>query len=44
MISTRTKSRYYNGDPAEDHLPKDLGESERDEIGLVWAICVKVRM
>ena len=42
VISTRSKSKYYNGDLADDHLPEDLSANERDEIGIVWAICVKV--
>ncbi|KAH8984846.1 hypothetical protein EDB92DRAFT_1818912 [Lactarius akahatsu] len=43
VISARTKSKYYNGDPTDDHLPKDLGTSKRDEIGIVRAICIKAR-
>jgi hypothetical protein len=43
VISTRTKSKYYNGDTADDHLPKDSGNGERDEIGIVRAVCIKVR-
>jgi len=43
VISTRSKSKYFNGDPDDDHLPEDLGATERDEIGLVRSICVKAR-
>ena len=32
IISTCTKSKYYNGDPADDHIPKDIGDSNWDEI------------
>jgi hypothetical protein len=42
-ISARSKSKYYNGNPADEHLPEDLGANERDEIGIVRAICIKVR-
>ena len=43
MISARTTSRYYNGDPADDHIPEDIGDTERDEIGIIRAICIKVQ-
>ena len=44
LISTRTKSKYYNGDPADDHIPEEKkDESERDEVGIIRAICIKVR-
>ena len=43
VISTRTKSKYYTGDPADDHIPEDRDDTERDEIGLIQAICIKVR-
>jgi len=43
VISTRSKSKYYNGDPDDEHVPEDLGATERDEIGIVRAICVKAR-
>ena len=42
VISARTKSKYFNGDPTDDHIPEDNGDSERDEIGIVRAICIKV--
>jgi hypothetical protein len=43
LISTHSKSKYYNGDLSDDQLPEDLGATNRDEIGIVRAICVKVR-
>ncbi len=43
VISTCSKSKYYNGDPDDEHVPEDLGATERDEIGIVHAICVKAR-
>ena len=43
VISTRSKSKYYSGNPENDDLLDDLGGSERDEIGIIRAICVKVR-
>ena len=42
VISAHSKSRYYNGNPEDDHLPEDVNGTERDEIGIVHAICVKV--
>jgi hypothetical protein len=42
VISACTKSKYYNGNPSDDHMPEDNEDSERDEIGIVWAICIKV--
>jgi hypothetical protein len=42
VISARTKSKYYNGDPSDDHMPEDNEDSEHDEIGIVQAICIKV--
>jgi hypothetical protein len=42
VIATRSKSKSYSGDPEEDHTPEDLGASERDEIGIVRSICIKV--
>jgi hypothetical protein len=38
-----TKSRYYNGDPGDDHIPEDIGDTERDEIEIIRAICIKVQ-
>ena len=43
VISAHSKSRYYNGNPEDDHLPEDVGGTECDEIGIVCAICIKVR-
>jgi len=41
LISTRSKSKYY--DPASlDEHPTDIDGINRDEVGLVRAICVKV--
>jgi hypothetical protein len=42
LILTRSKSKYFSGDPNDDNLLEDLGSSEHDEIGLVHSICVKV--
>lgn len=43
MIASRSKAKYYDGNPNNDELPEDLGAADRDEIGIVRAICVKVR-
>lgn len=43
VISTRSKSKYYSGDPEDDYLPEDPGATERDEIGIIRAISVKAR-
>ena len=43
VISTHSKSKFYNGNPDNDHLPEDVSGTEHDEIGIVRAICVKVR-
>ena len=42
VISTRSKSKFYSGDPEEDIICEDQGELEHDEIGIVRAICMKV--
>ncbi len=43
MISSWSKASHYNGDPSNDHIPEAMEESfERDEIGLVRAIVIKV--
>ena len=42
VISAHSKSKFYNGNPEDDHVPEDMGGTERDEIGIVRAICVKV--
>lgn len=42
LISTRSKAKYYDPEADESHVP-DLAATERDEVGLVRAITVKVR-
>ncbi|KAF9553128.1 hypothetical protein CPC08DRAFT_244830 [Agrocybe pediades] len=42
MISTRSKSKYFNPNTEDEHMP-DVMALERDETGLVRAICVKAR-
>ncbi|KAF9544163.1 hypothetical protein CPC08DRAFT_417880 [Agrocybe pediades] len=42
MISTRSKAQFYNPHVEDAHLP-DVMAIERDEVGLVRAICVKAR-
>ena len=44
VITALSKSKHYNGDPNDDHLPDDLDANECDKIGIVRAICIKVRM
>lgn len=41
MISTHSKSKHFNPANLDDDLPCDRG-FDRDEVGLVWAIGVKV--
>ncbi len=41
LISTRSKAKYYSADAEDDHIP-DLDAFERDEVGLVRAVTVKV--
>ncbi|KAF8809282.1 hypothetical protein BYT27DRAFT_7094767, partial [Phlegmacium glaucopus] len=41
LISTRSKSKYYDPHSQDEH-PADVDGINRDEIGLVRAICVKV--
>ena len=41
VISACSKSMYYNGNPTDNHLSDDLDYNERDEIGIVQAICIK---
>lgn len=41
LIATRSKAKYYNPHELEEHLP-DVDAFERDEVGLVRAIVVKV--
>ena len=43
VISTHSKAQFCAGNPGDDHLPEDVGGTERDEIGIIRAICVKVR-
>jgi hypothetical protein len=43
LIATRSKAKYYNPHELDDHLP-DVEAFERDEVGLVRAIVVKVRL
>jgi hypothetical protein len=43
VISTRSKSKYFSGDPEDSGLPTDPDATERDETGLIRAICVQVR-
>ena len=42
LISTRSKAEYYSPDDEDAHIP-DLTTLDRDEAGLVRAICVKAR-
>ena len=42
VITTCSKSKFYDGNLDNDELPEDVGASERDDIGIVHAICVKV--
>ena len=42
VISTCSKAKYYSGDPEDDALPEDVGTGDWDEIGIIWAICMKV--
>ena len=42
VILTHSKAKYYNGSPDENELPEDLGAAERDKIGIIRVICVKV--
>ena len=43
VITTCSKAEYYDGSSQDDNeLPEDLGATERDEIGIVRAICIKV--
>ena len=44
VIAAHSKSKHYNRDPNDDHLPDNLDANERDEIGIVHAICIKVCM
>ena len=41
LIATRSKAKYYSADTEDAHIPDTAG-AERDKLGLVRAICVKV--
>jgi hypothetical protein len=41
LISTWSKAKYYVPDTEDAHVP-DTSAAERDELGLIRAICVKV--
>ena len=43
VISTHSKAQFCAGNPGDDHLPEDVGGTECDEIGIICAICIKVR-
>lgn len=45
LIATRSKSKYYNPNDDDQDTPSlgHAGAAERDEVGLVRAITVKVR-
>jgi len=43
IISSRSKAKYYSGDPEDDIIPEEPGALERDEVGIIRAICVEVR-
>lgn len=42
VISTHSKTNYYSRDPDDVVIAEDDGAGDRDEIGLIQAICVKV--
>lgn len=42
VISTYSKSGYYDGNMENNHFPEDSGTGEHDEIGIICAICIKV--
>lgn len=42
LISTRSKAKYHNPHNVDEHAP-DVNAIDRDELGLVRAIAVKVR-
>ena len=41
LISKRSQSKFYDPEAPDDHVP-DVTAVNRDEVGLVRAICVKV--
>ena len=43
MIASHSKAKYYDGNPNNNELLEDLGAADQDEIGIICAICVKVR-
>ena len=42
VISTRSKSRYYNSNPEDNCLPDDITAPMHNEISIIRAICIKV--
>jgi len=42
VISACSKAQFYSGDPDDDMVCKEAEELERNEVGLIRAICVKV--
>lgn len=42
LISTQSTAKYYDSNAEDSHVP-DLAAAERDEVGLVRAVAVKVR-
>ena len=42
LISTRSKAKYYDSSTQEAEL-SDIYADTRDEVGLIRAICIKVR-
>jgi hypothetical protein len=42
VIATRSKAKYYNPDDDSEDPEDEEEEFERDEVGLVRKICVKV--
>jgi len=41
LISTRSQAKYYSAHAEDVHIP-DLSATDRDEVGLVRSIAVKV--
>ena len=41
-LVTHSKSKFHDSNLDNSDLTEDLGDMERDEIGIVCAICVKV--
>lgn len=42
VISAYRKSKFYGKDPEEDITPDDAGMIEREDIGIICTICIKV--